>query len=269
MFLVDFFGVCRQYADGRSTVIQDPGCSGRRQIVESGLSGTHGRTVGPIGAVVGRSPSWSGCARFCWSDEENIHRCAVYWLFLTGTDHFYGGSPTGEHEPPAGVFLILATLLPDDPNTCYSVPCVHNTVGQDLSSIMSQKVVRSSYYDRGRKTWPPSTRLYGRMVHPPSSIRQPMLTGSDRFFQSFCLYLCFSWVCGKVEVRKVNVKVRQVCFCFSAFLPCFRFLVGLAGRSRSGRQARFCLIVSVFVDNMQTAPEVLVSEDVPKQVTCK
>ena len=204
---------------------------------------------------------------------ENIHRCAVYWLFLTGTDHFYGISPTGEHEPPVGVFLILATLLPDDPNTCYSVPCVYNTVGQDLSSIMSQKVVRSSYYDRGHKTWTPSTRLYGRMVHPPSSIRQPMLTGSDRFFQSFCLYLCFSWVCWKVEVRKVNVKVRQVCFCLLFLFccgACWKVEVWkVKVEVRQVRAGTFLLIFSVFVDNMQTAPEVLVSEDVPKQVTCK
>ena len=201
-FLFDFFCICRQYADGRSAVIQDPGLI--RNAVNLSSQACPVLMAGPLGLqerwLAAQLDGADVRIRFCWSDDEKFHRRGVYWLFLTG-----------EHEPPVGVFLILATLLPDDPNTRYSVPCVHNTVGQDLSPTISQKVVRSSYYDRGHKTWPPSTGLYGRMGHPPSSIRQPMLAGSDRLFPSFCLYLCFLWVCWKVEVRKVNVKVRQVC----------------------------------------------------------
>ena len=101
----------------------------------------------------------------------------AYWLFPSGTDQFCGASDMGGYEAPVGIYLILGTQLPDDPNTCYSVPFVHNTVCQDLSSIVAQKVIRPSYYDRGDKTWPPSMGFYGRMVHPTSAIRQPVLDG--------------------------------------------------------------------------------------------
>ena len=143
-------------------------------------------------------------ARYAWSDEaqalqvKNLARSlsavqrlkpfvredmldgrGAYWLFPAGTDQFQGFNDSGGYEAPVGIFLILGTTLPDDPNTCYSVPFVHNTVSQDLSSIIDQRMIRPSYYDRGDKTWPPSLGFYGRMVHPTSAIRQPVLDGSQ------------------------------------------------------------------------------------------
>ena len=111
--------------------------------------------------------------------EDMMDGRGAYWLFPAGTDQFQGFNDSGGYEAPVGIFLILGTTLPDDPNTCYSVPFVHNTVCQDLSSIIDQRVIRPSYYDRGDKTWPPSLGFYGRMVHPTSAIRQPVLDGSQ------------------------------------------------------------------------------------------
>ncbi|OLP85787.1 hypothetical protein AK812_SmicGene33178 [Symbiodinium microadriaticum] len=111
--------------------------------------------------------------------EDMMDGRGAYWLFPAGTDQFQGFNDSGGYEAPVGIFLILGTALPDDPNTCYSVPFVHNTVCQDLSSIIDQRVIRPSYYDRGDKTWPPSLGFYGRMVHPTSAIRQPVLDGSQ------------------------------------------------------------------------------------------
>ena len=62
---------------------------------------------------------------------------------------------------------------------------------------------------------------------------------------SSSLFLFSCGACWKVEVWKVKVKVRQV------------------------GAGTFLFDFSVFVDNMRTAPEVLVFEDVPMQVTCK
>ena len=111
--------------------------------------------------------------------EDMLDGRGAYWLFPSGTDQFQGFNDSGGYEAPVGIYLILGTTLPDDPNTCYSVPFVHNTVCQDLSSIIDQRVIRPSYYDRGDKTWPPSLGFYGRMVHPASAIRQPVLDGSQ------------------------------------------------------------------------------------------
>ena len=111
--------------------------------------------------------------------EDMLDGRGAYWLFPAGTDQFQGFNDSGGYEAPVGIFLILGTTLPDDPNTCYSVPFVHNTVSQDLSSIIDQRMIRPSYYDRGDKTWPPSLGFYGRMVHPTSAIRQPVLDGSQ------------------------------------------------------------------------------------------
>ena len=120
-FLFDFFCICRQYADGRSAVIQDPG------LIRNAVNLSSQRWL------AAQLDGADARIRFCWSDDENFHRRGVYWLFLTG-----------EHEPPVGVFLILATLLPDDPNTCYSVPCVHNTVGRNhVTEGCTLKLLRS------------------------------------------------------------------------------------------------------------------------------
>ena len=102
----------------------------------------------------------------------------TYWLFPSETDPTAGASASGDHEAPVGVFLVLTTDLPDDPGTCFSVPLAHNTVPQDLSSIISQRVVRPSYYDRADRKWLLSSGFYGRMAWPPSAIRQPKLDGS-------------------------------------------------------------------------------------------
>ena len=73
---------------------------------------------------------------------------------------------------------MLTTDLPDDPGTGFSVPFAHNTAPQDLSSIISQMVIRPSFFDRADRTWLPSSGFYGRMAWPPTAIRQPKLDGS-------------------------------------------------------------------------------------------
>ncbi|CAE7351970.1 unnamed protein product [Symbiodinium natans] len=94
--------------------------------------------------------------------ELNGYDCPVlnagtYWLFPSETDPTAGASASGDHEAPVGVFLVLTT---------------------DLSSIISQRVVRPSYYDRADRKWLLSSGFYGRMAWPPSAIRQPKLDGS-------------------------------------------------------------------------------------------
>ena len=134
----------------------------------------------PIQQVKSLARSLSAVQRLKpFTREDMLAGRGAYWLFPAGTDQFQGFNDSGGYEAPVGIFLILGTTLPDDPNTCYSVPFVHNTVCQDLSSIIDQRMIRPSYYDRGDKTWPPSLGFYGRMVHPTSAIRQPVLDGSQ------------------------------------------------------------------------------------------
>ena len=102
-----------------------------------------------------------------------------YWLFPGSTDPDTGMTESGAHEAPLGVFLIMTTTLPDDAGTCFSVPFVHNTIPQDLASVVSQQVIRPSFFDRADRTWVPSTGFYGRLTWPKSAIRIPKLDGSQ------------------------------------------------------------------------------------------
>ena len=87
--------------------------------------------------------------------------------------------PSGRQACPKGVYVVLTASLPDDAQTICAVPLGHNTVPQDCATILEERTIRPSYYDRGDDTWIPSLGFFCRLRFPSAAIREPYLDGTQ------------------------------------------------------------------------------------------
>ena len=117
--------------------------------------------------------------------------------------------PPSHQACPKGVYDVLATTLPDDPQTICAMPLGHNTFPQDCAKILEERTTRPSYFDRGDDTWIPSLGFFCRLKFPMSAIRAPVLDGSQLYHLQSLEQSCLS--ARKHGRTESATRPRHVC----------------------------------------------------------